>query len=1164
MLCPLCRFENSGQVRFCGGCGKPLESSSVGDLSMEATYLGGDGASGALVGDRYELIEELGRGGMGVVFLARDQKLARRQVALKRVFPSSEGGTERFLREAQSIASLSHKNIRAVYDQAEDEHGPYLVMEYVEGESLRDLVRRDGPLDDDTFARLTRQLIEALAHAHATGIIHRDVKPGNVLISKDGDAKLTDFGLARQGTDSELSVTGQGMGTLDYTSPEQREDAKRADARSDVFGLGATLYFMLTGESPRTIRQERLPRPWRALVMRCLEERPEARYEGMAAVRAALEEAAETTRLEGDAAGRAGATAATPTPSPTAPSRPRPRWLVPVIVAVLALCGGAYAVLSGQNSSVLDAADQALAEGRYGDIPELLEDLGPGMVDQDRVDFLSGRAVIAEELARLWGDADLPDLVDESLRNKLIVDDARITSAYDEAVIEAAEAEFLAGELSSVSGTLGNLTPQSEQAANKKHVLERLEWAMALDESWPKQAAEAPLPRPVLDSCLDPGLNRARADESFNRALIAKVQQRIDAQAFEDARRALDHRIQSAGQDIEAALLGEHASLAIDTLVPQWRHGDLPAEVVAALSSLAESTDRVREAFNAELEELALAALLEGNPDECQTELNARAPGVRETPRWSALSWRPEQWGLLASLWADGPLPQAVVAALKDLEQDKASVQVIYNAEVEARALESLSAGDRGGLRTWLSRRATGVAKPAAWSALEWRLDLWDELERAWDGPALPAETVMALQDLSQTEVEIRTIYNDEVERLAVLDVEAGRWDALEERLRTKVVGGSKSSRWKSLEWRPALQRQLGDMWTLGALPTAVGQALRDVDNGSAEVLMVFEATLDGLERDGLTASEVDVLLEAKRPLTAEMVDVLLRARRPLTAEMVDVLLEAKRPLTAGMVDVLLQAKRPLTAGMVDVKAKAGERLTWENSIGIELIGLPAGKFRMGSTSGDSDESPVHEVTLTEPFLLGKTEVTQAQWKAVMGTSPSHFVGDDRPVESVSWTECEEFCHRLTEKERRSGVLPEGWKYSLPTEAQWEYACRAGTTTAYSFGDSSSRLSDYAWLNGNSGDRTHPVGGKQANPWGFHDMHGNVREWCLDWYDSEFYGSSEASVDPTGPSSGSYRVARGGGCYSGASYLRSADRDGDAPGRRNRYLGFRLAMVPSE
>ena len=227
--------------------------------------------------------------------------------------------------------------------------------------------------------------------------------------------------------------------------------------------------------------------------------------------------------------------------------------------------------------------------------------------------------------------------------------------------------------------------------------------------------------------------------------------------------------------------------------------------------------------------------------------------------------------------------------------------------------------------------------------------------------------------------------------------------------------------------------------------------------------------------------------------------------------------------------------------------------------LSMEMLWVKPGTFEMGSPSSekdrDDDETP-HAVTLTQGFYLGKHEVTQSQWEKVMGSNPSHFKGGDRPVEKVSWTDVTSFCNKLTASERTAGRLPAGMTYQLPTEAQWEYACRGGTKTPFSFGDE--LTSDQANIRGGPRETTN-VGQYAANPWGFHDMHGNVWEWCADWYGAYPTG---AARDPVGPADGSYRVTRGGSSYDTAYIARSANRYRCEPAFSNLTLGFRLSLRP--
>ena len=218
-------------------------------------------------------------------------------------------------------------------------------------------------------------------------------------------------------------------------------------------------------------------------------------------------------------------------------------------------------------------------------------------------------------------------------------------------------------------------------------------------------------------------------------------------------------------------------------------------------------------------------------------------------------------------------------------------------------------------------------------------------------------------------------------------------------------------------------------------------------------------------------------------------------------------------------------------------------------SFGMRMVRIEPGRFLMGSEKGDGHEKPVHEVTLSRAFYLGMYPVTQAEYWEVMGINPSSFRVPNRPVENVSWRDAEDFCRRLSEKE--------GAEYRLPTEAEWEYACRAGGTSEYCFGDDESGLDEYAWYSANSDGETHPVGQKRANAWGLQDMHGNVWEWCQGWYGAY---SADAQTDPTGPPEGTTRVVRGGSWGTDAYECRCACRANPALESRSSRAGFRVAM----
>jgi formylglycine-generating enzyme required for sulfatase activity len=243
---------------------------------------------------------------------------------------------------------------------------------------------------------------------------------------------------------------------------------------------------------------------------------------------------------------------------------------------------------------------------------------------------------------------------------------------------------------------------------------------------------------------------------------------------------------------------------------------------------------------------------------------------------------------------------------------------------------------------------------------------------------------------------------------------------------------------------------------------------------------------------------------------------------------------------------------------------------SFTNSVGMQFVRIPAGSFMMGSPDNDREaqhfEKPQHQVTISKPFYIGRYEVTQEQWKVVMGSNPytldrsNPFYGlpgmaeritrPDHPA-TVSWNDAQAFISRLNEREG-------GNRYRLPSEAQWEYAARAGTTTAYSFGDNKTDLERHAWFGEdfNSGG-THPVGQKLPNAWGLHDVHGNAWEWVQDWFDPGYYARSPAT-EPTGPAQGAKRVVRGGSWHTTATSWRTAFRRDYEPDYRGISIGFRV------
>ena len=323
MKCKSCGTDNSDDSRTCSSCGDdlsghnrrggrskcakaPVDGRDDLDLSLAPTAMGEASkrtddsdpmslnnlrtgrpaqyvppteAPGQVIAGRYEIREQIGAGGMGVTYRAFDRKLGR-EIAIKRLLARSAAGRkgiERFLREARVIASLNHRNIVTVHEHDADEHGPFIVMQYVSGGDLSQRIERDGKIDLTEALKIIKAVGQALAYAHRKSIFHRDVKPSNILLTEEGGPQLVDFGLAQIGGESDLSVTGYGMGTAMYMAPEQRRDAKHVDHRCDIYALAKTLYHMLTGDIPDAIDLDMISVSVRPAVKRALKPNPEDR-----------------------------------------------------------------------------------------------------------------------------------------------------------------------------------------------------------------------------------------------------------------------------------------------------------------------------------------------------------------------------------------------------------------------------------------------------------------------------------------------------------------------------------------------------------------------------------------------------------------------------------------------------------------------------------------------------------------------------------------------------------------------------------------------------------------------------------------------------------------------------------------------------------------------
>jgi formylglycine-generating enzyme required for sulfatase activity/serine/threonine protein kinase len=1072
-----------------------------------------------LVFGEYVVLDKLGEGGMGVVLKAQHRRM-KRLVAIKVLSSAAmkqAGAVERFHREVEAAAKLEHSNIVAAYDASEHQGMHYLAMQYVDGKDLASIVKEHGPLEIRQAVEYVLQAARGLQYAHEQGIVHRDIKPGNLLLDKKGTVKILDMGLARiagaeaaLGGPERLTATGQVMGTCDYMSPEQAMDTHAADHRTDIYALGCTLCRLLTGHPPYqgetlmkilwehqqapipSLCQARpeVPAELDACFQRMMAKEPADRQQSMAEVVAELE--AVLAVLSGHSVTAAAAGDESPNE---------------VVARTLAFLQEATprGTLTKQKKSTADERTQPHISPQHG--------TGSNILSKVKRAFGAARR---RPLLLLGIGGGLVVLLLLGIVLTLTLRQGTLVVEIDEQL----------GKDVQVAVSQGG---EKVQVADAKSG-----WTLSLGAGQYDLAVQGGDDQFQLDcqSITVTHGGQVKAKLTLNPAPLAVAP--FDAK---QARKFQERWARQLGVPVEMTnsigmklvlippgefVMGSPKELIEEELKArgddQWHKERLPGEGP-------QHRVRVTKPFC-----LGTYLVTQG---EYQRVMGVNPSEFSATGRSKdrVAGQDTKRFPVECVSWDDAV---EFCRKLSEMPEEKAAGRS-YRLPSEAQWEYACRAGSqekwhfgndeaRLGEYGWFNGNAGGQTHRVGLLKAN-PLGLYDIYGNVWQWCA--------------------DLYYDKYYAVSPMDDPCGA-DSGSDRV------------------------YRGGCWSHPA--RYCRSAFRYYEPGY-HTYLGFRVSLVLADKPGRPPAELKSQIpDLKSQISNPESPSPPPAVAPFDAQ------KAKEHQEGWSKHLAVPVEITNSIGMKLVLIPPGEFMMGSPKELIEEE-LKAHGDDQSYKERLLAEGPQHRVRITEPFCLGTYLVTQGEYQRVMGVNPSEFsatgkskdkvAGQDTkrfPVEMVSWDDALEFCRKLSEMPEEKAA---GRSYRLPSEAQWEYACRAGSTSRYSFSSVRSEipkefeenaLSDYGWFNGNSRGMPHAVGGKRPSAWGLYDMHGNVSEWCQDRYGKDYYAKSPTN-DPSGPLGGSGRVGCGGGWYDPAGSCRSASRTGRTPGYPINGLGFRVSLV---
>jgi tRNA A-37 threonylcarbamoyl transferase component Bud32 len=1160
----------------------------------------------------------LGEGGMGAVYRAL-QKSLKRRVALKVLSPNLAADNrllQRFEQEARISSTLSSPNIVHVYAAGEWEGNHFFAMEFVEGTDLYDIIKQrkdeNRPFKPEESADIILQAARGLSEAGKYGIVHRDIKPPNLMITKQGLVKIADFGIVKVLGESQLTMEGQAVGTPSYVSPEQGRGEATVDQRSDLYSLGVVFYELLCGRKPfdgstpnaliyqHCFEEPPLPKSlnpdisdeYQAVVLRCLQKKSENRYQDADALVKDLEDIRNGNMVKSVISNYKMGTGADEA------KRENMSWaqrnllkLVAAAVLVLLVGGG---LIIWYTMGLADAASQA---NRLREVLKDLDKVAPLPADAD------GLLVKLERVAPDHGrDADLvrwrlkvdrvnslskqlhaldAPTIDAKVRhaakpaNSTIishdvgaaeVNAARWSKALATAqrsedelrdIFHRAEAEVLdlphRDRLSPLLDQLALLVPAEDpQALSWKRTLGEFDLKVkSLTDKFNELAAKPSLSEADLQSLTQllavakPLLGSQDEHITKGETRLADIRGRIGRY-----RAALKERFAKEDQPSKSSQEAVKFDLAAFRALVDVKDSDLVGwdQQIAAANAVHDDLKKdLGKLDQPPLKGQTLElALIKPNADTLARLERLALPGDADVRRWqeriqASRDYLNDLSERLRPLDKSDPLSQKQQAELAEA--------------MERYAAKGALEGDAG--QRWRRRlddeKARVIALRQSLTAFNSQIPISTSMRQGLDRLTI---------DVGDADPDVKTwrtklsLVDSLRSQLASLDQTGGApidIGKVLERLRGEIGNDDADV----VRWIVKVRRLDAAVAALHVLdkhqplPGDVAQNLAIVHEVVGDKDLTWRAWQDKFNRIGALKAALSQLptTYAQSPAASDLVHAEFNELRLLIGDD-----DADLPGWADRLAVLDGPGRPAWAAGYGRDAYG----IWSD---LDLGGgavqrfrfVPPGKYLRGSPDkevGRKSDEVRTQITISKAFWLAEDECTQALWVAVMGSNPSRELGNRLPVQRISWDDSQSFLTKLSKNNRTHPPV------RLPTESEWEYACRAGSTGPYASaapGDVS--IDKIGWYAGNTHGETEEVKLRFPNPLGLYDMCGNVWEWCQDGYSSY---STALVVDPIGGGS-EQRVVRGGSWGDSAAVCRAANRASLRPGVRSVYVGVRLA-----